>query len=535
MKRLFLLFALHFIVSYAFACTNFLITKGASDDGCTMISYAADSHVLYGELYHWPAAKHSSDEMLDIYEWDTNKYLGKIPQVPYTYSVIGNSNEHQLTIAETTFGGREELADSTAYIDYGSLIYITLQRAKTAREAITVMTDLVSKYGYYSEGESFSIGDPDEVWILEMIGKGSGRKGAVWVAKRIPDGYVSGHANQARITTIDFNDKDNCLYAPDVISFAREMGYFNGTDAEFSFSEAYNPLTFDGIRFCDARVWSGFRLMNKDMMKYQDYALGKNMERMPLYIKPDHKISRAEVEDIMRDHYEGTEMDMTQDIGAGPFHVPYRWRPMEFEVNGKKYLHERAIATQQTGFWFVSQMRSNKYGILWFGCDDANTSVLVPMYMMLTEVPEEYRHGNGDMLTFSWNSAFWIFNWVAQMAYSRYDFMIQDVRKQQSLLNEELEAKVDSMDKTLSDISVNNVSQAANFFCAQASKHVVNTWKHLGEFLMIKYLDGNLHPEKDGIFEKSKYDGPQRPKFPGYSKEYYENIVDHTNDKFLIK
>lgn len=535
MKRLLLFFVWQLIAINALACTNFLITKGASADGSTMITYAADSHLLYGELYHWPAATHALGEKIDVYEWDTNKYLGQIDQVPYTYSVVGNSNEYQLTIGETTFGGREELADSTAIIDYGSLIYITLQRAKTAREAIKVMTDLVAEYGYYSEGESFSIGDPNEVWILEMIGKGPGRKGAVWVAKKIPDGYVSGHANQARITNIDFNDKENCLYSYDVISFAREKGYFNGKDADFDFSETYNPLTFDGIRFCDARVWSGFRLMNKDMMKYQDYALGNNRERMPLYIKPDHKISRSEIADIMRDHYEGTEMDMTQDIGAGPFHVPYRWRPMEFEVNGKKYLHERAIATQQTGFWFVSQMRKDKLGILWFGCDDANTSVLVPMYTAITEIPEEFRVGNGDMLTFSWNSAFWIFNWVAQMTYSRYDFMIKDVRKLQDSLNEELEAQVDSMDVSLSKISPNNVSQAVNFFCAKASEHVVNSWKHLGEFMIVKYLDGNLHPEKDGVFERSETGAPGRPQFPGYSKEYYENIVEHTGDKLLIK
>lgn len=339
------------------ACSNVLVTKGASTDGSTFISYSADSHTLYGELYHWAAQRYAPDAMLDVYEWDTGKYLGKIKQADQTYSVIGNMNEHQVTIAETTFGGRPELVDSTGIMDYGSLIYIALQRAKNAREAIEVMTTLVKQYGYHSSGESFSIADANEVWIMEMIGKGVGNKGAVWVAVKIPDGYISAHANQARITTFPLNDKENCLFSEDVIAFAREKGYFDGKNKEFSFSDTYAPLDFGAMRFCEARVWSAFRIANPEMDKYKAYAKGESLTRMPLYIKPANKLSHNDVANIMRDHYEGTDLDMTQDIGAGSYKVPYRWRPMTFDVDGKTYFMERAIATQQTGFWFVAQMR----------------------------------------------------------------------------------------------------------------------------------------------------------------------------------
>lgn len=501
-----------------------------------MISYSADSHVLYGELYHWPAEDHARGEMLDVREWDANRFLGRIPQVSHTYSVVGNMNEYGLTIAETTFGGREELVDTLAIIDYGSLIYITLQRAKNARDAINVMTSLVSEFGYCSEGESFSIGDPNEVWIMEMVGKGSGCRGALWVAQRIPDGCVSGHANQSRITKINFNDKDNCLYSLDVVSFAREKGYFCGSDEEFSFSAAYNPLDFGGIRYCEARVWSGFRFMNKEMYAYEKLAMGLDGDgRLPLYIKPDHKITRAELTNIMRDHFEGTAMDMSTDIGAGPYHVPYRWRPLEFYVDGKEYFHERAIATQQTGFWFVGQMRKSLKSILWFGCDDANTSILMPMYCNLTEIPKAVKVGNGDILTFSWTSAFWVFNWVAQMTYNRYEYMIQDVRKRQQKLEEEINHRVELFDSALQTTSVKNTSLQVNVFCADLAEHVVSEWKNLGEFLMVKYLDGNLHPEKDGKFLRTKHGAPVSPKHPGYNEDYYRSIVEKTGDKFIMR
>ena len=526
------------VATQALSCTNFIVTAGASADGSTMVTYAADSHVLYGELYRFPAADHKKGEKLAIREWDTNKYLGEIEQAAHTYSVVGNVNEYQLTIGETTFGGREELVDTTGIIDYGSLIYITLQRARTAREAINVMTSLVSTYGYCSEGESFSIADPEEAWIMEMVGKGSQEKGAVWVAIRIPDGCVSGHANQSRITTFPQNDPENCLYAQDVIKFARAKGYFKGeSDSQFDFSAAFNPLDFEAKRCCEARVWSGFRKMNAEMDKYADYAFGTSDERMPLYIKPDHKVTRRELTNIMRDHFEGTAMDMTQDVGAGPFGVPYRWRPLEFKVEGKTYIKERAIATQQTGFWFVSQMRKSKAGgIIWFGCDDANTSVLVPIYTSTTDVPEEFAQGTADMLTFSWKSAFWVFNWVANMTYHRYSYMIEDVRKRQIQLEDEMDNAVEEMDKRLATTKKDKArTAAANTFAAEQTKKVVDTWRKLGEFLMVKYIDGNIHPEHDGVFDRTRDGNPVSPKQPGYNEKYYRSIVEETGDKLLMR
>lgn len=524
------------------ACTNFLVTKGASSDGSTFISYSADSHVLYGELYHWPAATYKPDAMLDVYEWDTQKYLGKIKQVAQTYSVVGNTNEYQLTIAETTFGGRHGLNDSTAIIDYGSLIYITLQRAKTAREAIDVMSNLVAEYGYYSEGESFSIGDPNEVWIMEMVGKGANNKGAVWVAVRIPDGYISGHANQARITKFPLNDKENCLYSPDVISFAREKEFFDGKDKDFSFADAYAPLDFSAVRFCEARVWSGFKSVNASVAKYEKYARGESSDRLPLYIKPDKKVSKKDVINIMRDHYEGTSMDMTKDLGAGPYHVPYRWRPMEFKVDGVEYLHERATATQQTGFWFVSQMRnwlpSHIGGILWFGCDDANTSVLVPMYCGILSTPHEYSVGNGDMLTYSADAAFWTFNRVANMAYARYEPMIGDIRKVQTELEDMLDAYIVGIDNTAKKMYEQDATKARQFltnFSATQAKMVVDKWNRLSEFLLVKYLDGNIHPENDGVFERNPYGGPKAAQFPGYDEKYYKNLVKDAGENIKVK
>jgi len=338
------------------ACTNFLVTRGASVNGSTMISYAADSHVLYGELYFSPAQDYPEGSWLEIYEWDTGKFLGKIRQVPHTFSVIGNMNEYQVAIGETTYGGRRELVDTSGIIDYGSLMYVTLQRAKSAKEAIQIMGNLVAEYGYYSSGESFSIADKNEVWIMEMIGKGPGNKGALWVARKIPDGYISAHANQARITTFPLNDPENCLYAEDVISFARDKGWYTGKDEDFSFSDTYAPLDFTAARFCESRVWSFFSKVNKDMDKYLDYAMGYNLEnRMPLWIKPDNKISVQDMMRFMRDHFEDTPMDMTRDIGAGPYRMPYRWRPLTWQVHDQTYFNERAVATQQTGFSFITK------------------------------------------------------------------------------------------------------------------------------------------------------------------------------------
>ena len=419
-KLLFILLLLPFLwLMNVNACTNFIITKGASADGSVMITYSADSHTLYSELYFRPAMDYPAGTMVDVIEWDTGKKLGAIPQVPHTYSVIGNMNEFQVSVGETTYGGREELGSQPgAIVDYGTLIYFSLQRAKTAREVIRVFGELVSMYGYASSGESFSISDPNEAWILEMIGKGKSEKGAVWVAMRIPDGYVSGHANHPRITQFPMNDPENCIYAPDVISFARKMGYFSGEDKEFSFSDTYAPLDFGGARFCEARVWAMFNRINSNMGQYQDYAMGViekgkydyPTNRMPLWIKPDKKLSVHDVMELMRDHYEGTKMDMNNDIGAGPFACPIRWRPMTWQVDSVGYVHERATSTMQTGFVFVSQSRSWLPdwigGIHWFGVDDTYTTVFAPMYCGMTKVPESFAEGNGSMLQYSPTSAF---------------------------------------------------------------------------------------------------------------------------------
>ena len=446
------------------ACTNFLLTKGTTQDGSTMITYSADSHVLYGELYHWPAGTWPAGTMMDIYEWDTGKFLGKIPQASQTYNVVGNMNEHQLAIGETTFGGREILSQQPgAIMDYGSLIYVTLQRAKTAREAIVVMTDLVEKYGYASSGESFSICDPHEVWILEMIGKGEGEKGAVWVGRMIPDGYVCAHANQARITTFPLEGKTSIssdrmkkiydkeittVYSKDVISFAKQKGFYpqDAKNSGFSFSDTYAPVDFSGARACEIRVWAFFNAVNPDMAQYWDYAKGKierddkgyATNRMPLWIKPSRKIDLLQVMDFMRDHLEGTELDMSKDPGAGPYECPYRWRPMSFKVDGKEYVHERATATQQTGFTFVSQSRSwlpdAVGGILWFGVDDAASTVYFPMYSCSTRVPYAYAVGNGNMMEFTTKAAFWVFNQVTNLAYTRYNAIHPEIRKKQKAL-----------------------------------------------------------------------------------------------------
>ncbi len=529
-------------LNQALACTNILVTKGASTDGSTIVSYSADSHDLYGELYYWPGKTHPAGSMIDVHEWDTGKFLGKIPQVARTYNVIGNMNEHQLTIGETTFGGRPELIDTTGLIDYGSLIYITLQRARNAREAIQIMTSLVDEFGYYSSGESFSIADPNEVWIMEMIGKGVGNRGAVWVAVKIPDGYVSAHANQARITQFNLNDKDNVLYSNDIISFAREKGYFTGKNKDFSFADAYAPLDFGAVRFCEARVWSAFRIMNPQMDKYKTFILGESDERMPLYIKPAKQLSARDVMNIMRDYYEGTPLTMTKDPGAGAFGVPYRFRPLTWKVDNVSYFNERAIATQQTGFSFVAQMRGwlpNAIGgILWFGVDDANMSVYVPMYMGMNDIPENFAVGNGNLLEFTWNSAFWVFNWVANQAYHRYNLMIEDIRKQQKALEDKFETLTPVVDQAAKTLFQKDPAMAKDFltdFSHSQASLTYNTWKKLGEFLMVKYLDGNLHEEKDGKFLRNEHGNPKHAKFPGYSDSFYKKIVDGTGDHLKVK
>ncbi len=527
----------------SFACTGFLIGRNASADGSTMITYAADSHVLYGELYEYPAKRYPKGAMLDIYEWDTGKYLGAIPQVSQTYKVTGNMNEFQLSISESTFGGRGELVDTTGLIDYGSLMYMTLQRARTAREAITVMTELVEKHGYYSSGESFSIADPKEVWIMEMIGKGPRNKGAVWVAVRIPDDCIAAHANQARIRTFPLEDKENCLYSHDVISFAREKGYFNGLNKDFSFADTYAPLDFGSLRGCEARVWSFYNKFVDGMDKYLPYLNGESTEAIPLYMKPNRKLTINEVKNAMRDHFQGTPFDMTKDVGAGPYAVPYRWRPMNFTVDGQTYVNERAIATQQTGFSFVAQMRSwlpNEIGgVLWFGVDDANTCVYVPLYNSITEVPHSFKVGNGDLLNFSWSSAFWINNWIANMAYHKYSYMIEDIRPLQKSLEKGFEQEQSAIDLAAMELYKKDKQSAIAFLNSYSNNKAQTTfdsWKKLGEYLMVKYIDGNVKKEKDGRFQTNEYGTvPESPYQPGYNEEYYRAIVRDAGERLKVK
>lgn len=526
----------------AIPCTNFLVGKKASTDGSTIISYSADSYNLFGELYHWSAKQYRPGEMLRVYEWDTGKYLGEIPQALQTYNVIGNMNEHQLTIGETTFGGRDELSDPAGIMDYGSLIYITLQRAKNAREAIQIMTGLVRDYGYYSSGESFSIADPNEVWIMEMIGKGPENKGAVWVAVRIPDDCVAAHANQARIQQFPLNDPENCIYSPDVISFAKEKGYFSGKNEDFSFAKAYAPLDFGALRFCEARVWSFFNNVNKDMGKYVTYAQGQTTDPMPLYIKPDKKLSAHDIQNLMRDHYEGTELDWRFDVGAGPFNSPYRWSPLTYEVDSVAYCNERPIATQQTGFSFVAQMRSwlpNAIGgILWFGIDDAAQTVYYPFYAGHTQVPHEMEEGNGDLLNFSWTSAFWIHNWVSNMVYTRYSDMSEDMKKIQSKLESQFKTSQPTVEKQAIELYEQSQSEAVNYLTQYTNnlvKEGVLEWKKLGEYLMVKYVDGVIKKEENGQFKRNPHGLPASPTRAGYSNEFYKKVIEQTGDKYKVQ
>ena len=566
--------SLSFGIADSQACTNVLVTKGASIDGSTMISYAADSHQLFGELYYAPAGVWNSGDIRKIYEWDTGKYLGDIPQVARTYQRVGNMNEHQLIIAETTYGGRHELEDPNGVMDYGSLIYVALERAKTAREAIDIIVDLANTYGYHSSGESFSFADKDEVWVMDLIGKGPNNKGIVWVARRVPDGYICSHANQARISTFPQNDPENCIYAPDVITFAREMGYFEGEDKDFSFCDAYAPLDFMGMRGCEARSWSAFNilcdgqftfedengnLVTKDAYDYIEYAMGYDKsKRFPLFVKPSRKISVKDVADVMRDHYEGTPMDMTQDIGAGGNALPYRWRPMGFEYEGKSYMNERAIATQQTGFWFVGQSRGwlpdEIGGLNWFGCDDAATSYLTPIYTSTYEIPECFREGNGNMITYSPTSAFWMTNRVANACYKAYNIMFPTVDAAIDAWEASMVEAVAKADKEALELykaaetapakkirrndkvrktadKFAPVREYLTKFSVDNAQEIFNKWVVLEQLLLVKYIDGNVKAQhEDGSFVTNEHTDciPDKITQPGYTDKWKEAVAkDH--------
>lgn len=512
------------------ACTGLIAAPGATTDGSTLITYAADSHTLYGELYHTPAADHPAGAMRQVVEWDTGKHLGEIPQPAHTYSTIGNMNEKGVAITESTWGGRHELA-GTGMIDYGSLIYITLERAASAREAIKIMTDLVNEYGYASEGESFTIADPKEVWIMEMIGKGKTDKGAVWVARRVPDDCIAGHANHSRIHQFPLNDKSGeTLYSPDVIKFARRQGYFNGKDEDFSFSRAYAEYDGGALRGCDGRVWAFYNKFSDAMTPYLAWVLKGEGEPLPLWIKPDRKLSASDMKAMMRDHFEGTPMDMTLDIGAGPYKVPYRWRPLTYEVDSVEYTHERAIATQQTGFSLVAQLNDKApeemRGVLWFGVDDANTCVYLPMYSCLTIVPHEVATGNGDLYNLKWDAAFWVTNFVANQAYNRYSLMIPDIRAVQEPMEKEIENQVAALYEQVGDFDHDVAVKLLNEHSADWAKKYTDDYRQLGEYLFVKYLDGNIKKERDGKFARTETGMPEYPEFPGYDKRYYRSIAN---------
>ena len=533
------------------ACTNVIVSPGASVDGSAMVSYAADSHWLFGELYFRPAGKWKAGSLLPIIEWDTAKPLGSIAQVPVTYQTVGNMNVHQVIIGETTWGGREEQMDTTGVMDYGSLIYVALQRASSAREAIQVIVDLANEYGYPSEGESFSIADPKEAWVMDLVGKGSDNKGIVWVARRIPDGYICAHANQCRITRFPWNDPENCLYAPDVAEFARSKGWYSGSDEDFSFRDAYNPLDFGGARACDARAWAAFNILcdgtftyldgdtevSRPASDWLDYAMGYDLcGEMPLFVKPSRKLSVKDIADVMRDHFENTPMDMRVDIGAGGNACPYRWRPMSFKVDGKSYVNERAIATQQTGFWFVGQARSwlpDEIGALvWFGCDDAATSYLTPIYVNTKKVPECLREGNGDLLHYSPTAQFWINNRITNACYRMYDAMEPVVRAEVDTYENHMMTAVSRMDTELLKIYNKRpgkagtirkiVKKMTRFSVDNAQKQFLH-WSELEEMLTVKFIDGNVKAQAaDGSFLHSKYSKgiPEGLTQPGYTERW---------------
>lgn len=536
--------ALFLAPTEAQACTSFLVGKNASADGSAFITYNQDDYGMFGRLHYLPAAQHAKGEMRKIYDGDTNHYHGEIAEAPYTYAVMGYINEHQVGITETTFGGRSELEDPKGIIDYVSLMTIALQRSKTAREAIRVMTSLVQEYGYASEGESFSIADPNEVWILEMIGKGPQEKGAVWVAIRIPDDCIACHANQSRIHQFNMKDKKNVMYAKDVISFARKKGYFTGKDADFSFADAYAPADFSAIRFCETRVWSFYNKWVNGMEQYLDYVDGKHIGQakpMPLYFKPKQKLSLQDVMNSMRDHYEGTPFDITKDVGAGPYEAPYRPTPLVWEHKGKKYFNERPISTQQTAGTYVIQLRASLPnaigGVLWYGNDDPNMVAYTPVYCCATKAPECYDPKDASDVKFSWNSAFWVENWVSNMTYPRYSQLFPSVKAAREELESKYasqQAEIEAQAKTLLSQDPARAKAYLTDYSAQCAKQMMNRWKQLGEYLIVKFNDQSIKPEKDGKYEMTPDGLGKAVERPGFNKNYREVITKETGDKYLI-
>ena len=532
-------------VSEAEACSNFIVGKKASVDGSVMCSYSADDYGMFQNLCHYPAAKHAKGEMRKIFDWDSNKYYGEIPEAAETYNVIGNINEWQVTIGETTYGGREEMVDSTGIMDYGSLIYVALQRSKTAREAIKVMTTLANTYGYNSGGETFTICDPNEAWIMEMMGKGAGSKGAVWVALRIPDDAICAHANQSRIGKFNMKDKKNVMYAKDVVSFARNKGWFKGKDADFSWKMAYAKPDFSGRRFCDARAWA---MLNHfyDMSPYLDWALGKNPDAqdMPLWVVPNKKVSVQDVENVMRDHYEGTPLSVADgsDIGGGIWEMPYRPTPLMYKVDGKQYFNERPVSTQQSGFVFVSQMRSwlprEIGGVFWFANDDANMAAFTPVYCSMTERPECYNTPGADALHFSKKNAYWVCNMTSNMVYPRYSLMFPTLKEVRDSLDNSYFAAQAGVEKKAQELYAQNPQAAVKYlndYSVEKAQQMLARWNQLFEFMVVKYNDMIIKPtDKNGTFKKTPYGLGATPVRPGYPEKFAKQLVKQSGDKFLV-
>ena len=543
MKKLLLSACMLAAFTAANACTNFIVGKKASTDGSVICSYNADDYGLFIGLCHFPAGKHAKGEMRKIYDWDNKKYHGEIPEAPETYNVIGNINEYQVTIGETTYGGREEMRDSTGILDYGSLIYVALQRSKTAREAIKVMTSLVEKYGYNSGGETFTICDPNEAWIMEMMGKGPGSRGAVWVAIRIPDNAICGHANQSRIRTFNQKDKENVMFSKDCISFARSKGWFTGKDKDFSWNETYAAPDFGGRRFCDARVWSFFRHFDKDFDRYLPWAEGKdpNAEPMPLWIVPDRKVSVQDIEACMRDHYEGTALSLDRDLGQGVWEMPYRPTPLQYEVDGKKYFNERPTSTQQTGFSYVSQMRSwlprQIGGVLWFGNDDGNMVAYTPIYCGNTIQPECYNTPGADAVTFSDKNAFWVCNWVSNMTYPRYSQLFPSLKAVRDSLEQSYFAQQAGIEEKAQALYRQSPAQAVaylNNYSNTKAQQMLDRWKKLATYLIVKYNDMAVKPEKNGVFERTPEGLGARVSRPGIPENVARQLVRQTGDRYAV-
>ncbi len=545
MKRRIILSVMLLAAMGAAACTNFIVGKGASKDGSVICTYNADDYGLFIGLAHYPAAKHQKGEMRKVYDWDTKKYHGEIAEAEETYNVIGNINEWQVTIGETTFGGREEMVDTTGIIDYGSLIYIALQRSKTAREAIQVMTTLVEQYGYNSEGESFTICDPNEAWIMEMMGCASDRKVSkertVWVALRIPDDMICGHANQSRISRFDMKDKSgNVLFSKNVVSYARKMGWFDGKDEDFSFCNTYAFPDFSGRRMCDARVWSFFNRYADGMDRYVAWAEGKqkDAEPMPLWVKPNRKLSVADVETAMRDHYENTPLSLDQDMGGGIWQMPYRPTPLYFKVDGKECFNERPTSTQQTAFSYVSQMRSwlprEVGGVLWFGNDDGNMVPYTPVYCCATEAPRPYNTPNADAVTFSMDNAYWVQNWVSNMVYPRYSLLFPTLQqKRDSLDRSYFLAQKEIEDKALSLQGAARVKCLTDYTAKKADE-MLAVWKNLATHLIVKYNDMIIKPEQNGTFTRTPEGLGTRVVRPGYPEKYARELIRQTGTKLVV-